>query len=234
LDDYYSAGYFLIRKSKRPEWLDEPRGLVPDEIISLEKEFCPKFNVGWTWTPGDKPAALDFGIDEAKWAEFKHWCTDNHRTRNIEVWSMLRSTDVARRVMKQFIPESKWDGLMIIGAGLHKSSEPDWRDPYGTEGVETRILECLPMEKGGQVLGFDVSSYEAHNFDHTWFSHNHHKGVFQELGVRPGAYGLLQTREEAILARDYADAHDRSVSGYEYWLLVAYPLIPPTPLSPRH
>jgi hypothetical protein len=90
------------------------------------------------------------------------------------------------------------------------------------------------MEKGGQALGFDVASYEAHNFDHTWFSHNHHKGVFQELGVRPGAYGLLQTREEAILARDYANAHDRSVSGYEYWLLVVYPLVPPTPLSPRH
>jgi hypothetical protein len=231
LDDYYSAGYFLIRKSKSPKWLDEPRGLVPDEIISLEKEFCPKFNVGWAWAVVDKTSALDFGIDEAKWAEYTQWCADHH-SNDIEIWSMFRSTDAARRLIDQFIPESKRDGLMIIVAGVHQSSEPDWRDPYGTEGVETRILECLPMEKGGQALGFDVSSYAHHNFNHTWFSHNHHKGVFQELGVRPGASGLLQTREEAIVARDYTDAHDSFV--YECWLLVAYPLIPPTPLSPRH
>ena len=66
-----------------------------------------------------------------------------------------------------------------------------------------------------------ISGGHFNNFDHTWFSHGHHVGVFEELGIRPGRFGLLQTREEAILARDYTDAHDGYT--YEYWLLVEYP-----------
>lgn len=217
LDDYYSAGYFLIRKNKRPEWLDEPVGLVPSEIISLEAGFCPKFNVSWEWT--DQTA--DFGIDDTKWHEFKDW-REKQRAHDFEIWSMFRSTNAARHFVEMFIPETKRDGLTIIGAGLHKSCIDDWQEPYGTEGVELRILQQLPMEPGGQILGFEVTSYAHHNFDHTWFSHGHHRGVFKELGIRPGRLGLLQTREEAVLARDYTDAHDGYT--YEYWLLVEYPM----------
>jgi len=39
--------------------------------------------------------------------------------------------------------------------------------------------------------------------------------------ISGGHFSLLQTREEAILARDYTDAHDGYT--YEYWLLVEYP-----------
>lgn len=220
LDDYYSAGYFLIRKSKRRSWLDEPIGLVPDEIISLEVEFCPKFYLSWGWGSDDRSEALNFGIDESKWDEFEKWCAD-HYSYEIEVWSMFRSTNAARRFIETFIPKTKQDELTIIGIGLHKSCMGDWQEPHGSEGVELRILQQLPMESGGQILGFDIASYAHHNFDHTWFSHGHHVGVFEELGIRPGRFGLLQTREEAILARDYTDAHDGYT--YEYWLLVEYP-----------
>lgn len=221
LGEYYSAGYFLIRKNTRPSWLDEPEGLIPDEIISLESEFCPKFNLGWAWDSDDQILALSFGIDEAKCPEFEQWCTHHHE-HDIDVWSMFHSTHAIRQFVNLFIPRSKWDGLTIIGAGLHQSCIDDWKEPYGTEGVEMRILQELPMEKGGQILGFDIASYAHHNFDHTWFSHGHHRGVFEEFGIRLIKYGLLQTREDALLARQYTDAHDSY--GYEYWLLVSYPL----------
>lgn len=222
LDDYYSAGYFLIRKNRRPWWLNEPEGLVPEELISLETEFCPKVNLGWGGIPGDPDSALAFGIDETKWDEFKQWCAECHGTE-IDVWSMFHSTNAIRGFIKQFIPESKREGLVIIGVGLHQSCITDWKEPHGTEGVETRILQKIPMEHGGRVLGFDVASYAHHNFDHTWFSHGYHKGVFEEYGIRPGPYGLLQTREEALQVRTYTDGRDDWL--YEYWLLVSYPLI---------
>lgn len=221
IDEYYSAGYFLIRKNKRPEWLDEPEGLVPNELISLEAEFCPKFHIIWGWDSDYRTNALEFGIDEAHWDTFASWCKDEHG-KAIDVWSMFRSTDAIRRFIEQFIPESKREGLVIVGAGLHQSCEVDWREPDGTEGVEIRILDHLPLEKGGHILGFEIASYAHHNFDHTWFSHGHHRGVFKELGIRPGNFGLLQTREEAVLARDYTDQHDGYI--YAYWLLVAYPI----------
>lgn len=222
VDDYYSAGYFLIRESKRPAWLDEPAGLVPDELISLESEFCPKLNISWGWNPPDRTSALDFGLYESKWDEFRHWCAAVHH-KEIDIWSMLYSTDAARRFIQQFISESKWEKLFLVGVGLHRACEEDWQEPDGTEGVEIRILQHLPLEKGGHPLGFDVSSYAHHNFDHTWFSHEHYRGVFRDLGIRPGRYGLLQSQEEAILAQNYAEAHDKF--SYQYWLLVSYPLV---------
>lgn len=222
LDEYYSAGYFLIRKSRRPAWLDQPTGLIADELISLEDQFCPKFNVGWGWGSENREYALQFGIDESKWDDFQAWCA-NYETNEIEVWCMFRSAYAARRLMKEFIPESKWNELALIGVGLHKSCEPDWSEPpTDTEGVVSQILKKLPMETGGHILGFDVASYAHNNFDHTWFSHIHHRGVAEELNIRPGKFGLLETREEAVLARDYTDAHDGYV--YEYWLLVDYPI----------
>ena len=221
LDEYYSAGYFLIRKNKRPDWLDEPVGLVPAEMVSLEREFCPKFHLAWGWGSTDRTRALNFGIDETKWADFEKWCA-NHDDHEIEIWSMFRSTSAARRFIETFIPEPKWDDLFIVGVGLHQSHFVDWEEPYGTEGVEIRISERLPLEGGGQAIGFDVASYAHNDFDHTWFSHGHHKGIFENLGIRPGKYGLLQTPEEAVLAQAYTNEHDGY--SYEYWLLVAYPL----------
>lgn len=219
IDDYYSAGYFLIRKNKRRSWLDEPIGLVPDEIISLENEFCLKFQLSWTWEPGDKAEALEFGIDASKWDQFKAWCVA-YREHEIEMWSMFRSVHAVRRFIELFISKTKREGLMIVGVGLHKSCI-GWQEPHDQEGVEQRVLQQQPMEPGGQILGFDIAGYEYHDFDHTWFSHGHHRGVFNELGIRPGKFGLLQTREEAVLARDHTNANDGRT--YEYWLLMEYP-----------
>lgn len=225
LDEYVSAGYFLILKGKRPHWLDEPAGLVLDEILSLECAFCEKLHVGWGWTPGNFQAALDFGIPEVHWEDFRNWCGASDR-HDIEVWSMFRSTDAVRRFIAQFIPEDKRDGLVIVGAGVHEENVSEWEGkPFDSEGVELRIPKRLPMEPGGEFLGFDVSSYAHHNFDHTWFSHGHHHGVFQDLGIRPGPLGLIQTREDAIRARQYTSDHDSY--DYEYFLLLSYPLALP-------
>lgn len=221
IDEYYSAGYFLIRKTKRPDWLSEPVGLVPDEMISLEGAFCPKFHLSWGWNPPNRTEAINFGIDESKWSEFETWCA-NQREHEIEVWSVFISTSAVHRFIEMFIPDTKREGLTIIGVGLHQSCIIDWEEPDGTEGVEIRILKRLPIEKDGQILGFDIASYAHHNFDHTWFSHGHQIGVSEELGIRPGKFGLIQTREEAVLVRDYTDKHDGYV--YEYWLLVSYPV----------
>lgn len=223
LDDYYSAGYFLIRKNTAPFWLNNPEHLVPKEIISLESEFCPQFN--WTWGSDldRKDDALSFGINETKWSEFEKWCRD-HLNKDMHIWTMFYSLTAARLFTHEFIPKSKWDGLMLIGAGLHSSCIAEWMElpEPPTEGVEFRLQQHLAMESGGQFLGFDVASYAHHNFDHTWFSHHHHQGVFKEYGIRPGTLGLLPTPKEAEIACNYTNEHDGYY--YDYWLLVSYPL----------
>ncbi len=222
LADYYSAGYFLIRKNQRPFWLIDENNLVSQEMISLETQFCPQFNLYWGWSDNRRDKALAFGIDKTKLDELKEWCLYDRQDR-VDVWGMFHSPAIARDFINRFIAKSTYDGLYIIGVGLHHTCLEDWQEPYGDEGVETRILQQLPMETGGDILGFDVAGYAHNAFDHTWFSHMHHMGIFQELGIRASEYGLLQTREEALQVRDYTDIHDKNM-GYEYWLLVSYPL----------
>ncbi len=222
LDDYYSAGYFLVRKSNRPFWLTEPARLVSEDLISLESEFCPKFHLSWGWDSDRHHLAIEFGIDPTRIGALERWCYTHHRN-DIDVWIMFHSTKAVQAFVNQFIPKSERDGLLIIGAGLHQSAHDAWQDDDETiEGVEKRILEKLPIEIGGQILGFEVASYAHNDFDHTWLSHGHHKGIFEEYDIRPNQYGLLHSQQDAIIARDYTNLHDGYI--YDYWLLVSYPI----------
>ncbi len=224
LSDYYSVGYFLTRRAKRPFWFEEPAGLIPDTFISLEEAFYPKLNLGWGWNEEYRPQAQEFGIKDEQWHEFQEWCINAHH-QEIDVWCMFYSPSFIRKFIQQFFSDNHHD-LIILGVGLHRMYWNEWTEiplTENTEGVEKRLLQKLPMEDGGVVLGFDISSYAYHNFDHTWFSHGHHLGVYETLGIRPNQDGLVAIREDAIRARNYTNEHDEHF--YDEWLLISYPLM---------
>jgi hypothetical protein len=224
LSDYYSAGYFLTRRAKRPFWLDEPVGLVPVTFISLESSFYPKLNIVWTWNPENRVSAEKFGIKDEQWQEFQEWCKNAHH-QEIDASCMFYSTAFVRKFIQQFFSDNYHD-LIILGVGMHHTYWSEWMKVElhpNAEGVETRILQKLSIEEGGTPLGFDISSYAHGDFDHTWFSHGLYVGIYQTLGIRPNQDGLINTRDDALHARNYANQHDKHF--YDEWLLISYPLM---------
>src|SRR5215207_9422330 len=95
LNDYYSGGYFLIRANK-PDWPLLKTDLLPDKLVSLSMCMCPRVSVGWGWIPGNREAAIRFGIPESRVDDFVVWCGTGFGS-DIDVFSMFYSTNAAYR-----------------------------------------------------------------------------------------------------------------------------------------
>ncbi|NDJ79370.1 MAG: hypothetical protein GYB65_24230 [Chloroflexi bacterium] len=225
LSDCYSGGYFLLRAGN-PGWEQLKSEFLPDQFVSLSECFSPKLSVGWGWTPGCPECALKFGIPRERLDDFTVWCRREYET-DMDVWSMFYSTASARRFFNRFL--SHTTNLYIIGAGLpHEFEETNWREQSEDEihGVEKRIEQHLPMEQGGEVLGFEVVGYTHNDFDCTWLCSHLHEEMFRLFGIRPNQYGLLDHYEDARKIYDWITEDPKRAEpiGYDIWLLASYPL----------
>ena len=230
LDEYYSGGYFLIRAS-HPGWEQLKTDLMPDKLISLSTCISPRLGIYWGWKPGDKNAALEFGIPKNKLEDFILWCNEEGLTK-VEHPAMFNSLEAARHFIEQFLPDTS--DLYMIGVGLPKDIEAvDWREDYSEGGVpygiEKRIRQHIAVEEGGTVLGFEVVSFGYNDFGHSWLCSGLYRDMHDLFGIRPNNYGLINTAEEARKVYDWiAEDEMRGTRAepepYDFWLLVSYPL----------
>jgi hypothetical protein len=250
--DYYCGGYFLIRANTSGYNANRP--LLPDTIISLSECICLKLKIGWGWIPGDKEAALAFGIPEDKFDEFKAWSGPAHDVE-MGLWSVFYSPDYARRFIERFLPDA--GDLYLIGIGLHKElvgafwqgqlfdvfwgqSRGVLRDQSSYEkdyhyATERLIKRLLPLERGGKPLGYEVVSGVFYgDFGHSWLCSLIDVDMHELYGIRPNAYGLIDTYPEAKqvyewIAEDEMQGGRSEPEPYNAWLLVSYPLTDDAP-----
>jgi hypothetical protein len=225
LNNYYSSGYFLIRADHPDGW----ELLSTGQLVSLSTCVCPRLELSWGWNPGDRESALEFGIPADRLDEFVAWCQHDYETE-MDLWSMFHSKESARRFIKRFLPDIQ--NLYLIEVGLPRElEEKNWREPSEEEvyGVEKRIEQHLSMETDGEVLGFEVVSFEYGNLGHSWLCSHLDIEMSQLFGIRPNQYGLLNTHDEAKkiyewIAEDEMMGTRAEPVPYDFWLLVSYPL----------
>jgi hypothetical protein len=230
LNDYYSGGYFLLRADK-PDWPQLKTDLLPEKLVSMSRCMCPRLSVHWGWNPGNREAALKFGIPETKLDEFVEWCNSGYQT-DLDVMSMFYSPEAARRFIKQFSLNT--NNLWLVGTGLPKElEEANWREEIDqnerVEGVEKRIEQHLPIESNGIILGFEVVSYQYHDLSHSWLCNYLQQDMFDLYGIRPNQYGLIDSHDEANkvynwIAEDDMKGTRAEPEPYDFWLLISYPL----------
>lgn len=226
LRDFYSGGYFLLR-SGRPDWSPPFREFLPSgTLFSLASCICQKrLSVIWGWNPGDREAALEFGIPEARLAEFVEWCGAESR-ESMDLTSMFYSPDAARNFIKRF--ELNTENLFIIGAGLPKESHREWfEEEPDNEGIAKRVKQRLPIDLSGEPIGYDVVSYSYQDFAHSWLCSGLKKDMNEIFGISSNSIGLLDTYADAKKVNDWiaeGDGMRAEPEPYSFWLLVSCPL----------
>jgi hypothetical protein len=228
LNDYYSGGYFLLRADK-PDWPQLKTDLLPEKLVSLSTCMCPRVSVGWGWDPGDKQAALDFGVPAERLDEFVAWCGYASETE-IGVWSMFYSIDIARQFIRRFAPDTT--DLKLIGVGLPNDlAQNRWPQIIKEgKGVDHQIQQRLPIEAGGEILGFDVVTYSYNDFGDSWLCSDLQQEMYNLFSVIPNQYGLLNSAEDARKIYDWiAEGEKLGIHGaepepYDFWLILSYPL----------
>lgn len=234
LADYYSGGYFLVRAENPERYAQFISKLQVDKLVSLSTILCPRLAVHWGWNPGDREAALKFGIPAEKLDEFVEWCNEAHYI-DIEHPSMFTSLDAARRIVARFLPNP--EKLYLVNATLHKEvAQMEWHLPSvrgeASYGIEKRINQGLSVEAGGIPLGFEAISFNYNDFGYSGLCDNPYvyKQINEQFGIQPNPFGLLQTRTEAqqvcdwMMETDENGNHRAEPEPYAYWLLVSYPL----------
>lgn len=227
LQDFYSGGYFLIRMG-RPDWGYPFDEYLPDgNLMSLSNCICKnRLMIHWGWTPGDKEAALDFGIHEHQWDDFVDWCGTAY-LEYMDVFSMFYSPDGAREFIKRFDLDT--EDLFIVGAGLPQELQINWQNEDDENGVVKRIQQKLPLEPSDSVLGFDVISYSYTDFSTSWLCSGLERDMNDLFNIRTNEIGLLASFEDAKtiydwIAEDEQKGTRAEPEPYDFWLLTSYPI----------
>ncbi len=240
LSEYTAGGYFITKYAVRPEYLDA--GLLPERLVSLSSHVNGGMvSVYWGWDiDKHRDEALTFGIPVEKLPGLVAWSRATHEV-GIGHPDIFYTLDAARQFIKEFLPVR--DALILIGAALPNPlvekflSENGQHIYYGKEqiyretlaGVNYVLSQWKPLSPGGDILGFEVVSYNV-NLGCSWLCGNLERKMHQEFSIRPGQYGLIETFEDAnkvykwILEGEAKGEHRAEPEPYYTWLIVRYSL----------
>lgn len=239
LDDYYSAGYFLLRNFERDPKFED--GLLPSRIVSLTSCGCPisrcsLLKLYWGWKnepvpplPSGVEEALTFGIPPALMDAFSAWSSQALNEEAGYPGAFYTVAD-ARRFVERFLPDRT--NLYLIGGGLHREiAAGEWCRPNDLDTyIASRITQKIPLEASGQPLGYEVADFCYNDFCDSWLCTQAHQDAFEIFGIRPNAYGLIDTYEDAKKVYEWIETPDEDgrrrgePEPYTPWLVVSYPL----------
>jgi hypothetical protein len=133
--------------------------------------------------------------------EFIDWCGPEYHEL-MDMWSMFHSPEAARSFIKRF--EINTENLFIIGAGLPIELHQAWvEEEPDNKGIAKRVKLGLPVEEGGETLGYDVVSYSYTDFAHSWLCSGLDRDMNELFGIRTNDIGLLDTYADARQINDW-------------------------------
>jgi hypothetical protein len=242
LEEYVCGGYFIVRTANSAgpvEFCEICKAkLPPGEILTMSTCLTVTLPHNWSYqwvnvTDEERRRRAQFwGLAESDLNDFIKWTTERQRAGEIGYPNVLRTLDTARDLLRRF-PISR-NGWNLLGLGL-------WRDnaaSFVAEYAPIRENELLPdiaeavsrelaLDPSGQVIGYEVLAWEVNGF-HSWFCSLSNQDVSQELGIRPGPNGLLESYDDAVkIASAAVRPHDAapfgSVAWYP-WAVISYPV----------
>lgn len=229
------GGYFLVRPSPAPDWTHGESQSSP--VLSLSDCICPSVSAHWAspWVDVAEEERLReaaaFGLGPGTLPSVLDWFDQSMETAM--GWpNVFRSVWAARCFARRFLTVGA--DVYLVGLGLagtdvarllRDASRSD--ESWAPGGILEMIAAGLPPEPGGEALGWEVLGFDHGGF-HSWFCNRLEVEVEAELGIRPGALGLIARGSDALAVADYAAGDPGVEPGV--WLagkLLSYPIASP-------
>lgn len=148
--EYYSAGYLIIEKCDRGEWMDDR--ILPTKVVSASKCICDGYPLMWglshSWRrdddvfafnvpskpPGQKLQGRDeivnhvknrLDLDRKSYSKLRKWIKREHRAGHIEFPNIFLDLNTAKEFHQKYL-EHILD-LEIIGMGVSKETIDKYR-----------------------------------------------------------------------------------------------------------
>lgn len=217
-----SAGFLLVRRVIRPAYVSA--ALIPSTIVSASDCISPQFPgpyaIGWASIPADdrEAAFSEVGVSPELRESAIEWATS--ALRSVFGWpGVFFTLDAALEARSRFLSSS--EEVRLIGLGLDERFADSFIDeattPYADTGYLVAVRERRSIPPGGTALGYEPLDLEDGHLQHSWLCNGLEQHCADVLGIRPGAYGLLQSFDDALRC---CDEINREEVGAEpgYWL----------------
>lgn len=170
---YYSAGYLIIGKCDREEWMDDE--IFPTKVVSASSCICDSYPHAWgfpdswrprggdvytiskaiPWPSGPKPPGRDeiissvkdkLNLDRRSFSKLQKWVKKQYKAKNIEFPNVFLSLNTARefhRTYLKHIPDLELIGMGFSKETIEKHRKDDKRDQMWQD-AERRLLLEIP------------------------------------------------------------------------------------------
>jgi hypothetical protein len=119
------------------------------------------------------------------------------------VW---KSLDAARAAAKTFGLDSDVFAILELGipvdevGGLLAALAPGPSE--GSTGIHACLQQAIPLHEHGAVAGWELLGAEHGGDFHSWLCNSLQDEAARQLGIAPGAFGLLQSEKDARAVMD--------------------------------
>lgn len=158
------------------------------------------------WNENDAAEATVFGVPPSRLADVASWYRQ-HFDVDLGAPNVAFSPAVISGFVEAFVEDR--EGLVILGCGLAEADRErilsDHPAPtgLGEYGVYLMLERGVPMEPGGEVLGFEILSYE-YGLEHSWLCNHLEEEARSVLRITPNLdTGFLDSYEEAATVARY-------------------------------
>jgi hypothetical protein len=222
-----ASGYFLTKPvAGNDRSMDS--SLLPGPLISLSTCLAESAFEYW-WSAENVESATGFGVPAGRLPELVTWYRDRFGVE-FGAPNVAFTLAVVHEFIEQFVEDPA--DLVVLGCALaadqadrllQHPAAPD----QGEYGVYEAIRGDMPLDEGGEVLGYEVLSYE-YGIEHSWLCGGLERDAREVLGISPGSWGLIAGESDARAVAAYANRDDVPTEPGTWfpWLVVRYPVEP--------
>lgn len=224
LDSYICGGYFLTKRIPRPP---DVSNMVPDSLITLSDCFTDIApddwaDGGYNYDNEERAQeALKFGIPSTVVPELVRIFTEASRLGHPS--HSFPDLSVAQAFYRHCGDKG---AIVLLGIGLERSLLPSLRAQLPDDvnrglGLVERIDANGPLERGGELLGYEPLGYEGTIF-HSWLCHNAPVEAYARFGIRTNSRGFIDSFDDAVRVTRHLKATGAESAIWEPWLVVQY------------
>ena len=238
-----SGGYVLSLPFVPPVDRHEtffPEDVVTPPIISVSPciaDLLPDWWGDWSddaesW----RECEATWGVPRDRMDELRAWLSAKTAEQDILHAEVLTDLAVGRECAKTFLAERP--DVRLLGIGLHEDSLAAYLsavaqrpgcapgEPVPPNACHELVRLRIPLRTGGKKLGYEVLNVAPYATRHTWFCHALERQMRDELGVRLGAGGLIESYGEACRVAEWCDSEKNGCEEgvWRAWQIVEYAL----------
>jgi len=247
--DFVAGGYLLVQPYHPPQGRPPsmmPADLLPSPLLTSSSclaEILPSEWAFGTWLPAvsreeRERSASAWGIPANAIDGLIAWAAERVREGRVLHDDAFADVEVAREFAATFLPRRR--DVRLLGLGLRREQVAEYlrdvarRDEVAfhgcgaPNGVRDGVARGLPLETGGQDLGYEVTDVVLGQARDSWLCFPVQHQIRDELAIRPGSNGLLQSYEEAARVAEWCATNDVGCgpSVWRAWRIVEYDVAP--------